>query len=200
MHNKMINPSYNIRGNFQIFSFQFPHIFRTSTAINSHLSIHAFRRSRIIPDTIPLIALQVQFFLLRHQFIDRLAVHLIRYTTIHRANRRTLRLLMKSLTFRALVRNNIIRIHTDRRMPLICIRRASIKQREGSLHARTIRDRPLYPAFIDRIIRTLRLASAAVDTFFGYFDRHLFEYLGCDLKYLCVLFGIPDIPVRLWQI
>src|SRR5580692_5884335 len=92
---------------------------------------------------------------------------------------------MKTLAFGALIRDDIIVIYSNRRMPLTRIGHRSIQERERPLHGSAIGNRPLNPAFIDCVIWTFGLAGAAIDAFFCYFDRHFYENLKNNRTYLC---------------
>lgn len=52
----------------------------------------------------------------------------IRYTTVHRANRRTLRLLVKPFTLRTFIGNNVVNSFIYRRLQRIGIRRPAAWQ------------------------------------------------------------------------
>jgi hypothetical protein len=102
--------------------------------------------------------MQSRFF--SHQFIHRFLVHLIGHATVNRTNCSTLRLFMKALAFSTFIGNDIIRINTNRRMTFVSICSCTIEQRERAFYGCTICYRPLYPAFINGIIRAFGFAGS----------------------------------------
>jgi hypothetical protein len=84
---------------------------------------------------------------------------------------------MKALTFGAFAGNDVIGIYCDRRISLSGIYQGSIYKGILSFHTGAIRNGPLYSAFIDRIVRTFRLAGTTIDTFISYFNSHNFSTL-----------------------
>src|SRR5258706_15161114 len=117
----------------------------------------------------------MELFFLSQKLLHRLFVHLIGYTTVHRADSRTLGLLMKTLAFCTFVRNDIVDIHADGSIALTGIYNTAIQERKRSLYTGAIGDRPFHSALVNGVIRAFRLASAAVDTFFCYFNSHILK-------------------------
>ena len=115
----------------------------------------------------------MQPFLLRHQITHRLPVHLIRHASISRTNRRTLRLLMKPLTLRTFIRNDIVKVIADRSVPFPSLYNAAVQQRIVAFYVRPIFNRPINTRLIDRIVRTLRQTRVTNNTILVYLYRHL---------------------------
>src|SRR5258708_2084577 len=120
-------------------------------------------------------SLQVQLLFFGQQLFHRLFIELIRDTAVHGTNRRTLRLFMESLAFGTLIRDNIIRIDTDRSIALAAIHSRPVQKRKLSFYTGTIRDRPFNAALIYSIIGAFRFTSPAIDTFLCDFYSHIFE-------------------------
>ncbi len=80
---------------------------------------------------------------------------------------------MKALAFSAFIGRNIVDINTNRSKTLVCIYYTPIEEGEFSLYIGPIGNGPLNPAFIDSIIGAFRFTGTTIDTFFGYFDRHI---------------------------
>jgi hypothetical protein len=114
----------------------------------------------------------VHFGFFSQQVVYRFAVHLIRNAAIYRANGCALGFFVEALALSAFVWGDIVRIHADRRKTLFGAYSCSIHQGKIAFDGRSVSDRPLNAAFIDRVIRTFGLAGAAIDTLFGNFDCH----------------------------
>jgi hypothetical protein len=95
------------------------------------------------------------------------------HTTIYRADRCTLRLLVKADTFCALIRHYIVKIIGNGVMLSIRIYLFSVFQLVSALNSGTIRDRPFDTSFVDGVIGAFWFASSAIDTFVCYDDGHI---------------------------
>ena len=130
-------------------------------------------------------SLKMQLPLLRQQFLHRLLVHLIRHTTIYRANRRTLRLFMKPLALCTFIWNDIVGIYTNRSIPLGSVDDRTIQQGKRSFYAGAVRDSPLHAPFIYCVIGAFGFTCPTIDTFFCYFNSHFFKKFSSEKSYLC---------------
>jgi hypothetical protein len=120
--------------------------------------------------------MQLLFF--RQQIVDRLPIHFIGNAAVNGTDGRTLGLFVKTLTFRAFVGSDIIRVYADGSVTLRSVYDGAVEQCKGTFYAGTIRERPLYAAFVDGIIGALRFAGAAIDAFFSYLNSHFLKIGG----------------------
>jgi hypothetical protein len=123
---------------------------------------------------LPVTVLDVQALFLRQQLFYRLFIEIVRYAAIDGANSRTLRLFMETLAFCALIGRDIVGIYADGSIPLAGVHDRTVQERERAFHAGTIGNSPFNATFINGIIGTFGLTGSAIDTFFGYFNRHIF--------------------------
>jgi hypothetical protein len=111
-------------------------------------------------------------FLLK-KLLRRLYVVLVLHAAIHRAYRGALGFVMESYAFGALVAYDEVKVHRLRRLRgiRVCFY-AAVLAGVQALHACAVCESPLRAAFVDRIIRTLGLAGAAIDALVGYLNCH----------------------------
>jgi hypothetical protein len=117
--------------------------------------------------------MQLLFFC--QQIVDRLPIHFIGDATVYGTYGRALGLFVKALAFRAFVGNDIIGVYADGGVTLGGVYHGAVEQRKRSFYAGTVRERPLYAAFVDRIVGALRFAGAAIDAFFSYLNSHFLK-------------------------
>ncbi len=79
---------------------------------------------------------------------------------------------MKALAFCAFVGRDVVSIHGARLMSLGSLGRRAVHPDKCSFYCCSISNCPLHAAFINRVIRTLRLAGAAVNALVSYLNSH----------------------------
>jgi hypothetical protein len=114
----------------------------------------------------------VHFGFFAQQVVNCFLVQFIRNAAINRANSGALGLFMEALALGALVGNNIVSINADRRILGVSINYRSVEKRKSTFNGGSVGHSPLYPTFINGIVRTLGLTGTAVDTFISNLDSH----------------------------
>jgi hypothetical protein len=94
------------------------------------------------------------------------------HATIHRADRSALRLVVEPNTFRTLVWDDVIEVWAHRLLLLVRIHSTRNGVGDRAFQDGSICKRPQSAAFVNRVVRALWLAGAAVDALVGYDDGH----------------------------
>src|SRR5690606_30744395 len=110
--------------------------------------------------------------LLLEELFLRLAMIGIIHAAIYRTNGSALRLVMKTNTLGALVRNNVIDVHTHRFLSFVGFVGIAHRRGEYSVQRSSVRKSPFFSAFVYRVIRTFGFAGPAIDTLVRNDYRH----------------------------
>src|SRR5262249_12549609 len=99
------------------------------------------------------------------------------YAAINRAHSSTLRLLMETGTFCALIGSDVVSIFRNGGKTLVGIHFGAINQHYFSLNRGSVGNSPLCPTLINGIIGAFGLAGATVNTFLSNLYGHWFSLI-----------------------